>query len=66
MKFCDTEVRGGIGRVHLCLWTYSAIGLICLLLVRDVCNIAIAIGRGAILTNTHGLQSSLCQMTDMT
>ena len=56
MKFCDTEVQGGIARVHLCLWTYSAIGLICLLLVRDVCNIAMATGRVAILVNTHGLQ----------
>ena len=34
----------------------SAIGLICLLLVRDVCNIATATGRVAILTNTRGLQ----------
>ena len=43
-------------RVLLCLWTYSAIGLICLLLVCDVCNVAMATGRVAILTNTRGLQ----------
>jgi len=52
-KLCDTEVWGDIDRVHLCLWTYSAIGLICLLLVCDVC---MATGRVAILTNTRGLQ----------
>ena len=47
---------GGIARVHLCLWTYSGIGLICLLLVCDVCNVAMATGRVTILVNTRGLQ----------
>ena len=41
-------------RVRLCLWTYSAIGLTCLLLVCDVCNIAMATGRVATLT--RGMQ----------
>ena len=36
-------------RVRLCLWTYSAIGLICLLLVCDVCNVAMNTGRVAIV-----------------
>ena len=49
-------MKGGIGKVHLCLWTYSGIGLICLLLVCDICNIAMATGRVAILMNTRGLQ----------
>ena len=49
-------MRGGIARVRLCLWTYSAIGLICLLLVCDVCNVAMATGRVTLLTNTRGLQ----------
>ena len=47
---------GGIARVHLGLWTHSAIGLICLLLVHDVCNIAMATSRVAILMKTRGLQ----------
>ena len=47
---------GDIARVHLCLWTYSGIGLICLLLVCDVCNVAMATGRVTILVNTRGLQ----------
>ena len=49
-------MQGDIARVHLCLWTYSGIDLICLLLVHDVCNIAMATGRVAIQTNTCGLQ----------
>ena len=56
-KFCDTEVWGDFCQSSLtCLWTSSAIGLICLLLVHEVCNIAMATGRVAILTNTRALE----------